>query len=168
MCRRRADGRTALHAAAYSANVGVLRHLVDAGGDLRLHDNAGRSARDWAASRKESRQRSKILDYLNKAKLTALNNSTKDFLELSMHTKYAAFHVRCTPCFKKVCPLTFDNNFGKCGPMFKIVLAIHSSENSLCTHHKDFHLTCMMLLHYLVKVENRKVLLILTASSTNC
>ena len=33
--------------------------------------------------------------------------------------------------------------------------------------HKDFHLTCDMLLHYLVKVENPKMLLILT-SSTNC
>jgi len=34
--------------------------------------------------------------------------------------------------------------------------------------HKDFCLTCDMLLHYLVIVENAKMLLILTASSTNC
>jgi len=34
--------------------------------------------------------------------------------------------------------------------------------------HKDCHLTCNMLLHYLVKVENSEMLLILTASSTNC
>jgi len=33
---------------------------------------------------------------------------------------------------------------------------------------KDFHLTCNMLLHYLVKFENPKMLLILTAYSTNC
>jgi len=30
-------------------------------------------------------------------------------------------------------------------------------------HHKDFHLTCNMLLHYLVKVESPKMLLTLTA-----
>jgi len=30
------------------------------------------------------------------------------------------------------------------------------------------HHTCNMLLHYLMKVENAKLLLILTASSTNC
>ena len=30
-------------------------------------------------------------------------------------------------------------------------------------HHKDFHLTCNMLLHYLVKVETPKMLLTLTA-----
>jgi len=62
----------------------------------------------------------------------------------------------------------FDNNFGKCGPIFKIFSAFVSSENSLCTYHRDFHLTCFMLLHYLVEVANPKMLLILTASSTNC
>jgi len=31
-------------------------------------------------------------------------------------------------------------------------------ENSLCTYHADFHHTCHMLLHYLVKVENPKML----------
>jgi len=35
-------------------------------------------------------------------------------------------------------------------------------------HITDFHLACSMLLHYLVKVENTKMLLILTAYSTNC
>jgi len=44
-----------------------------------------------------------------------------------------------TLCLKKV----FDNNFGKCGPIRKVS----------CIHHKDFHLTWNMLLHYLVKVE---------------
>jgi len=37
----------------------------------------------------------------------------------------------------------------------------------MCTR-KDFHLTCNMLLHYLVKVENPQMLLILAAYSTNC
>jgi len=52
----------------------------------------------------------------------------------------------------------FDNNFGKCGPIFKIISPIDSWENSLCTNYKDFHLTCNMLLHYLVKFENPKML----------
>jgi len=34
--------------------------------------------------------------------------------------------------------------------------------------HKDFHLTCNMLLHYLIKYEIPKMLLIFTASSANC
>jgi len=41
-------------------------------------------------------------------------------------------------------------------------------EKILYVTHKDFHLTCDMLLHHLVKVENPKMLLILTAASTNC
>ena len=47
----------------------------------------------------------------------------------------------------------FDNNFGKCGPIFKIL----SPSDSY------FHLACSMLLHYLVKVKNPKMLLTLTA-----
>ena len=36
-------------------------------------------------------------------------------------------------------------------------------EKSLCTHRKDFRLTCNMLLHYLVKVKNPEMLLTMTA-----
>ena len=49
----------------------------------------------------------------------------------------------------------FDNNFGKCVPIFTI-LSVNSKENSLCIRRKDFHLTCDILLHYLVKSENPK------------
>ena len=98
-CRRSEDGRTAIHAAAFSGTVDILRLLVDHCGDLRLHDYAGNSTRDWAASRPPSRRRTKILDYLNKAKLTAINNSTRDFMELSMHNKYdshiSVIHMHC-------------------------------------------------------------------------
>jgi len=52
----------------------------------------------------------------------------------------------------------FDNNFGKCGPIFKILSPGNLYVNSLCTYRKDVHLTCNMLLHYFVKVENPKIL----------
>jgi len=70
---------------------------------------------------------------------------------------------------EKVSPLMYmyDNNLGKCGPITTILSPYDSSENSLRTH-TNFHLTCDMLLHYLVKVENATMLLILTASLTNC
>jgi len=61
-----------------------------------------------------------------------------------------------------------DNKFGKCEPIFKIISSCVSQESSLCIHRKYFYLTCNMLLHYLVKFENPTMLLILTASSTNC
>ena len=56
-----------------------------------------------------------------------------------------------TLCPKIVSFLMFDNNFGKCGPIFKIFSPGDLQENFLCIHRKDFHLTCNMLLHYLVK-----------------
>ena len=64
---------------------------------------------------------------------------------------------------KTVSCLMFDNNVGKCGPIFKILSPGDLWENSLCTCHNDFHLTCGALLHYLVKIENPKMLLTLTA-----
>jgi len=60
----------------------------------------------------------------------------------------------------------FDNNFGKCGPIFKILSPGDSYENSLRYIHTDFHLTCNILLHYLVKFENPKSNRILTLNVT--
>jgi ankyrin repeat protein len=86
--RRGSDGRTSVHAAAFAANVHIISLLVDAGGDLRLHDREGRSARDWAMSIIDSRKKRKMLKYLDKVKLTAINTSCKDvLLEQSLHSK---------------------------------------------------------------------------------
>ena len=67
-----------------------------------------------------------------------------------------------------VSPSMFDNNVGKYGPIFTIFSPFDLYENFLCTYHKYFRLTCNMLLHHLVKVENPKMFLILTVTSTNC
>jgi len=64
-------------------------------------------------------------------------------------------------------PLMFDNDFGKCGPIFKIRSPTDSQENSQGVYGKDFHLTCYVLLYYLVKFENPKMLM-LSVSTTNC
>jgi len=47
---------------------------------------------------------------------------------------------------------------------FSKLFTIYSYENAVW----DFHHTCNILLHYVVKVENSKMLMILTTSSTNC
>ncbi|XP_077168492.1 inactive serine/threonine-protein kinase TEX14 isoform X2 [Paroedura picta] len=44
------DGSTPVHAAAFSSNQSVLSKLLEAGGDLRVHDENGKNPESWAVS----------------------------------------------------------------------------------------------------------------------
>ena len=50
----------------------------------------------------------------------------------------------------------FDNNFGNCWQIFEIFRNWFARK--FCMYYKDIHLTCNILLHYLVKFENPKLL----------
>ncbi|XP_072607375.1 inactive serine/threonine-protein kinase TEX14-like isoform X4 [Vulpes vulpes] len=67
------DGSTPVHAGAFSGRSLVMLHLLQAGGDLRLHDWQGRTPRDWAeqGGAKESRKVLELLE-LCRAHVSAL------------------------------------------------------------------------------------------------
>jgi len=70
--RRSGDGSTAMHVACLVGNTGVLRWLVEAGGDLRLHDCDGKTPRDWAMRQSDSKRRRQVLAFIDWAREKAL------------------------------------------------------------------------------------------------
>jgi len=52
--------------------------------------------------------------------------------------------------------LTFDHNFSKCRPIYKILSLSDSWGNSLRNYYMVFHLTLTVLLHYFGKFKNLK------------
>ncbi|XP_039105524.1 inactive serine/threonine-protein kinase TEX14-like isoform X4 [Hyaena hyaena] len=67
------DGSTPVHAGAFSGRSPVMLHLLQAGGDLRLRDQRGRTPRDWA-EQSDARQRREVLELLElcRARMAAL------------------------------------------------------------------------------------------------
>jgi len=85
--------------------------------------------------------------------------NTRKSLTTQIHCNTINYtELHCVP--KKGSHLMFDNNFGKCRPIFKILSPVDSWDNypcSYCKDFQDFHLTCNMLLHYHVKFKNPKM-----------
>lgn len=63
---------TPCHATAYIGNVYLLGKLIEAGGDLRLHDNNQNNMRDWALKNPDLRKRSKMVYFIDKTLLRAI------------------------------------------------------------------------------------------------
>ena len=69
------NGMTPVHVACLKASLRAMGAMVEAGGDLRLHDNEGRSCLDWASVHPDPRKRTKMVEFLQKSQLFALNYS---------------------------------------------------------------------------------------------
>jgi len=112
-----------------------------------------------------------IRGYINHQMVLCVS-AVRGFMRLCSHfqntrhwnvkVKLGKFTGRCACCWwhfwvhlhgdnytvlKKVSHLMVVNNFGKCAPIIKILSPVH---------HKGFHLTCSMLLHYRVKFKIQK------------
>ncbi|XP_056412832.1 inactive serine/threonine-protein kinase TEX14 isoform X4 [Hyla sarda] len=64
-CSRCLDWSTPVHAAAFSCDQWIISKLIDAGGDLRLHDQKSKQPYEWAlmAGKDESAQ---MIDFINR------------------------------------------------------------------------------------------------------
>ena len=87
-CRRSADGSTPVHAAAYSGNPKLLSKLLEAGGDLRYHDNKGRTVKEWALCQPDMKKRKNMLEFIEGIKHVAMSNSGKDMLQDRQTNQY--------------------------------------------------------------------------------
>lgn len=67
-----------MHMAAYSGNIKLMMDMISAGGDLRLHDNAGRTAKEWAVAQSEPKKRLKMVEFIEKSTLFAMTQSGGD------------------------------------------------------------------------------------------
>nr|XP_045014578.1 inactive serine/threonine-protein kinase TEX14 [Jaculus jaculus] len=59
------DGSTPVHAAAFSGNQWILSKILDAGGDLRLHDEKGRNPQNWALAAGKDRS-TQMVDFMQR------------------------------------------------------------------------------------------------------
>ena len=64
--------------AAYAGNIKIMTELLTEGGDLRLHDNNSRTAKDWALMQPDPKKRLKMIEFLEKTRLFALTQSGRD------------------------------------------------------------------------------------------
>ncbi|XP_063281502.1 inactive serine/threonine-protein kinase TEX14 [Pelobates fuscus] len=62
------DQSTPVHAAAFSCNPWILSKLIDAGGDLRLHDLEGRKAYSWALMAGKD-QNTQMLEFIDRCSI---------------------------------------------------------------------------------------------------
>ncbi|KAA0704087.1 Inactive serine/threonine-protein kinase TEX14 [Triplophysa tibetana] len=84
------DLSTPVHSAVFSCNPRLLSSLLDAGGDLRLHDDQGRTPRDWAeAGAQENSPR--MLEFLKRCESQMQ----------SMLQTHLSRDVRCSPASSK-------------------------------------------------------------------
>ena len=64
-----------MHVACFTGNTAVIRRLVEAGGDLRLHDRKGKTPRDWAMRQGDCKRRRQALGFIDWAWEKALGDS---------------------------------------------------------------------------------------------
>ena len=77
ICRHCSKGKTPVHAAIISGDTKLLGMLIRYGGDLRLHDDEGRNARDFILLMDNAETKKKLLKYLEEIRSFAMLQTSK-------------------------------------------------------------------------------------------
>lgn len=78
--RRCCDEATPMHVASLYGSISLIVKLIEAGGDLRLHDKHNRTVAEWAAFGHDEKKRRKMIEFLKKAQDLAISKSTQKTL----------------------------------------------------------------------------------------
>jgi inactive serine/threonine-protein kinase TEX14 len=92
--RRCNDGSTPVHASGQSCSPKILSKLIEAGGDLRLHDKKGRSIKECIMSQTANKKRFKMIEYLDKTRTVAMTESSRDLL---LERQPSVYHTGFVP-----------------------------------------------------------------------
>ncbi|XP_067421872.1 LOW QUALITY PROTEIN: inactive serine/threonine-protein kinase TEX14 [Emydura macquarii macquarii] len=140
------DGSTPVHAAAFSGNQWILSKLLDAGGDLRVHDKNGRNPQCWAMSAgKESS--AQMLEFIRRCAShmqAAIQNFPSDLLRKVDSSKVLV----CNPSrFSGITHGNADN------PLSRLLKGgVNSSRNIYSFGFGKFYLTGSRQLGYLASL----------------
>lgn len=82
-------GKTALHIAARFCSVRLLSSMISAGGDMRLHDDRGRSVADWVLKGTDDKKKKQMDEFLRKIELLAMAH--RDGVEDGVYNSFNRF-----------------------------------------------------------------------------
>jgi len=130
-----------MHVACLSGNTAMLRRLLEAGGDLRLHDRDGKTPADWAMRQGDSKRRRRTLAFIDWAREKALCNPTstaatsKHVIELP-----AGLRFPCVLCLFVLlcnfCPLNCVSHL--------LLLHLLTIINLTVSVNRESHFTCIL------------------------
>ncbi|XP_040579001.1 uncharacterized protein [Lepeophtheirus salmonis] len=123
---RSVAGYTPTHAACYSGSKKILNKILEAGGDLRLHDENHCTPIDWALWQSDGEKRLRIMELIETARRCTMKQSGKEALVEKNFSRNFGGRASLTTLFKKKLPVKGGKNGKQEVDMGELVKNIHA------------------------------------------